>query len=137
MVSQKTCVSTVDEFDDAFRELPYHHSVSNSDSGFVASRNSEERPISQSMSSNSDTRRMVPSDGIEMSDIKQSLVDLGSTITVEYETRDGTAKQGTDFEHQQGTVVREAFAIIREFLEYIALSAGTANLLFIIFIQSL
>ena len=46
-----------------------------------------------------------------MSDIKQSILNLGSAVTVEYETRDGTAKQGVDYEHQHGSLVRNVFVI--------------------------
>lgn len=97
----------MDEFDDSFNELAYCHSTSNSDSGFVASRNSEERPTSQSANQNwfSEAKKSSLNEGKEMTELKQSLLDHNMPISVEYETRDGTAKQGAHFDHQQGTIV--------------------------------
>ena len=101
----------MDEFNDSFIEVPCQHSVSNSDSGIVTSRNSEEGSFSQAAHSNIEAKKLNSSEAIEMSDIKQSILNLGSTSTVEYETRDGTARQGVDYEHQHGCLVRKFFVI--------------------------
>eukprot|EP00795_Rhopilema_esculentum_P006403 gene6403-11844_t len=109
VASQKTCVSTIDEFDDAFNDIAYHHSFSNSDSGFVASRSSEERSPSQANTLGSiyESRQRPSQDGIEMTDLEKGvgqLVDIRPTIAVEFETRDGTAKQGRDYEYTEGSL---------------------------------
>ena len=87
--------------------MPYHHSVSNSDSGFVTSRNSEDGPVSQQTKQtvHNDTKKILSQDNMEMSLMSQSFSDVGSGVFVEYETRDGTAKQGTHYEYQCGSLV--------------------------------
>jgi len=100
--SQTTCTTVVDEFNDSFIGVPDQHNVSNSDSGFTMSRNLEEGSYNQAAQFHSDSKRLSVSEGIEMSDIKQTLLNFTSAVTVEYETRDGTAKQGIDYENQTG-----------------------------------
>ena len=70
------------------------------------SRNLEEGSYNQAAQFHSDSKRLSVSEGIEMSDIKQTLLNFTSAVTVEYETRDGTAKQGIDYENQTGDLVR-------------------------------
>ena len=99
-------MSVVDEFDDSFAEVPFQHSVSNSDSGIATLKNPDERLFNPATDSNNIAKKLNGSEGIEMSDITQTMAEFGSAATVEYETRDGTAKQGIDYEHQQGSLVR-------------------------------
>lgn len=111
--SQNTCITTIDEFDDSFSDcLPKnsHSSLSKTDS---ATSRQEEKSLGYAMfAANNNSRKSsgVTKEDIEMTEVAKKdsrlgLMELGSSVRVCFETRDGTAREGTAYTRTEGDLV--------------------------------